>query len=942
MIKYVLEKIKDILFSRLFWLSVVYSILAFVLLQRMFELQIVGSGETEEKQSYYKVVERYIPSTRGLIYDKNGNLLAYNELSYSVLLEDSALSNTNAKKNASILKMVKILREHGYEMELDFAIEINESGELVFNVSGTAEQRFKKNAYGLRSVNDLSDEQKAATAEEVFQFLCRGNKSSAMFQVSEDYTLQEALDIITVRYHFFTMVDKSSQLTIASNIDEYTIAAISEASGDIPGISVAQRTKRVYNYGLYFAHVIGYTGLITESEMESLNSAEGSDGSYQLSDYVGKTGLEKEMESVLAGTKGIEQITLNSNGKVISTKVIKEPVPGNNIYLTLDADMQKACYYIIEKNLAEILGRVIVSDMDYGTKGDSSEDILIPVYEVYNALLNNNVIDITRFNAQDATELEQKAFSAYKSKRDDVIQRLQDILKYGSTTLKKNLSEEMQGYLSYFMSKIINKGLLSSERMDSSDSTYQAYVNGKISAAEFIGYSINQQWADLDVLGITGEYYSTDEVYEVLLEKAFASLYDDHEFDLKIYRELIFSYKLSGKEICLLLFDQNVLKYNEEDYNALKRGRISAYDFIMDKIENVEITAAQLALEPCSGTIVQTDVDTGAVMAMVVYPSYDINKMANKIDLKYYNTIVADKSSPLYNRATQQRTTTGSTIKMMTSVAGLLNDAISVNETIYDRVVFDKIVPSPSCSSSKGHKEQDISNAIMNSCNYFFYEVGYRLATDSNGKYSDRLGLSKLEETSKLFGLGSTSGVELGEATPAFASTDAVRASIGYGHSFTPLQISRYANTIANKGTLYKYTLIDKITDKDGSALKVLAPVVDNQITELGSAAWNKIFTGMENVIQKYSTSLRKDFADIPISVAGKTGTAQQGVNLPPHSVFVSFGPVEEPEISVIAMIPNGYSGNYSGYLVRDIYAQYYNREFDEYLDYSSEEGEIQ
>jgi len=941
MIRFIVEKIKDLLMSRLFWLSIVYSVLAFILLQRMFELQIVKGDETEEVQSYYKVVDRYIPSTRGLIYDKNGEILAYNELSFSVLLEDSAQNSTNAAKNESIHKMVTILKQHGHEIELDFAIEIDENGELVFNVSGTAEQRFKKNAYGKRSVNALSDEQKVATAEEVFNFLRHGDKSSAMFQVSDKYTLEEALDIITVRYHFFTLVDKSSQLTIASNVDDATIAAISESSGEIPGISVVQRTKRAYNHAMYFAHAIGYTGQITEAELEALNGEDGT-GTYQLSDYIGKTGLEKEMESVLAGTKGVERITLNSNGKVISTEIISEPVPGQNIYLTLDVDTQKAYYYIIEKNLAEILGKVIVDKMDYGTKGESSEDILVPIYEVYYALLNNNVLDINHFNAPDATELESKVFGYYENKRDSVIEGLQEHLQFGSTTLKSRLSDSMQSYLAYFMSRMIELGLLSSERMDSSDSTYQSYVNGKTSAAAFIAHGINKQWVDLDALGITGEYYSTDEIYSILLEATFDSLYDNREFDLKIYRDLIFNYKLSGKEICLLLFDQNVIKYSEQDYNSLRRSRISAYDFMMQKILSVEITPAQLALEPCSGTVIQSDVNNGAVTALVSYPSYDTNKLANKIEWEYYSTLLADKSNPLYNRATQQRTTTGSTIKMMTAVSGLLNNAISINEKIYDHVVFEKIVPSPSCWSSSGHKEQDFSNAIMNSCNYFFYEVGYRLSTDRNGKYSDSLGLSKLQETSKLFGLDRTSGIELGEATPAFATTDAVRSAIGYGHSFTPLQISRYANTLATKGTLYKYTLISKITDKDGNIISSLTPVAENKIEELSSNAWKKITTGMENVILKYSATLRNAYSNIPVTVAGKTGSAQQGANIPPHSVFVSYAPSANPETSVIAVIANGYSGNYSGLLCRDIYGYYYNGEFREFLLKSNKEGEIQ
>ncbi len=941
MIKFIVDKIKDLLMSRLFWLTIIYSVLAFTLLQRMFELQIVQGGETEEEQNYYKVVERYIPSTRGLIFDKNGKLLAYNELSFSVLLEDSAQNSTNAAKNESIHKMVTVLKQHGYEMELDFAIELDENGELAFNVSGTAEQRFKKNAYGLRSVNHLKDEQRDASAEEVFNFLRYGDKSSAMFQVSDKYTLEEALDIITVRYHFFTLVDKSSQLTIASNIDDATIAAISESSGDIPGISVVQRTKRVYNYALYFAHVLGYTGQVTEAELELLNGEDGT-GTYQLSDYVGKTGLEKEMEDVLAGTKGVERITLSDTGKIISTEIISEPIPGENIYLTLDADMQQAYYYIIEKNIAEILGEVVVPEMDYGTKGESSEDILIPIYEVYYALLNNTVIDIEHFTTDEASDLEKKIYGYYETKRDSVIEKLQKHLAYGSTTLKSRLSEDMQGYLSYYMSQMISMGLLSSERMDSSDSTYQSYVNGKTSAAEFIAYSINNQWVDLDALGITGEYFSTEEIYTILVETTFDSLFDNREFDLKIYRDLIFNYKLSGKEICLLLFDQNVLEYNEQEYNSLRRSRISAYDFMMEKILNVEITPAQLSLEPCSGTVIQTDVDTGAVMALVSYPSYDVNKLANKIEWEYYSTLLADKSNPLYNRATQQRTTTGSTIKMMSAVSGLMNGAITINEKIYDNVIFEKIVPSPSCWSARGHKEQDFSNAITNSCNYFFYEVAYRMATDRNGKYSDRLGLSKLEETSKLFGLDSTSGIELGEAEPAFATTDAVRSAIGYGHSFTPLQISRYANTVATKGILYKYTLIDKITDKDGAILKTLTPVIENEITGLSDKAWDKITTGMENVILKYSATLKNAYADIPVLVAGKTGSAQQGANIAPHSVFVSYAPSDAPEVSVVAVIANGYSGSYSGLLCRDIYGYYYNGEFSEFLNDTNGEGEIQ
>lgn len=939
MISYLFNKLKEVLMSRLFYIAVVYSVFAVILLHRMFELQIVEKEEPETQSEYLNVVERSIPSTRGMIYDTNGVLLAYNELSYSIMLSDNASLTTNAQKNASIHTLMNILEKYGYELELDFSIEIDENGELVFNESGTALLRFKKNAYGRRSISELTDEERNATAEEVFAFLRKGNRSSKMFQVSDDYTLEEALKIVTVRYHFFSTADKSAQLTIASDVSDSLIAAVMEAQEEIPGASVVQKTRRVYNHGFYFAHIIGYTGLANESDLEKWNSEDGS-GTYETSDYVGKTGLERELETILAGTKGKEQITLNSSGKVVSTKVVQEPVPGNNIYLTLDVETQKAYYYIIEQNLAEILCNVIVEELDYGTKGESSEDIKIPIYEVYYALFSNHVLSMEHLNSEESGTYEKKAYEYYTKKKDEVIQRLYQHLAYGSTELKGRLSEEMQNYLSYFISQMQTLGLLPKANIKTSDSTYKAYVNGTISTAEYLTYCINQQWVDLDALGIKNTYYSTDEIYEILLDQTFESLYDNETFDLKLYRDLIFSDKLSGKEICLLLFEQNVIEYNEKDKDALKKNTISAYEFILEKIKNVEITAAQLALEPCSGSVIQTDTKTGAVTALVTYPSYDINQLANKIDWSYYSGLLADKSNPLYNRATQQRTTTGSTIKMMTAVSGLMNHKVSISEKIHDDITFTKIVPSPSCWSSKGHGDQDIASAIMNSCNYFFYELGYRLSTDVSGKYSDSLGISKLKEAGALFGFDSTSGVELGEASPEFATTDAVRASIGYGYSFTPLQISRYATTIATKGILYKYTIIDKIEDKDGNIIYQLEPVIENRITEITNAEWNKIHEGMRDVILKYSTKLRNAYADIPVSVGGKTGSAQAGVSTPAHSVFVSFAPLEDPEISVTAVIANGYSGNYSGLLCRDIYGYYYNGEFREYLNSSNEEGE--
>ncbi len=135
----------------------------------------------------------------------------------------------------------------------------------------------------------------------------------------------------------------------------------------------------------------------------------------------------------------------------------------------------------------------------------------------------------------------------------------------------------------------------------------------------------------------------------------------DTEFSKIIYQYMIDRGEISPRQLCLLLFDQGVLDYDDATINKLKNGSLSPSSFLMQKINNIEITPAQLALEPCTGSCIVTDEKTGEIRAMVSYPGYDNNKMANGVDADYFNALQNDKSMPLYNYATQQRTAPGST-----------------------------------------------------------------------------------------------------------------------------------------------------------------------------------------------------------------------------------------------------------------------------------------
>lgn len=498
----------------------------------------------------------------------------------------------------------------------------------------------------------------------------------------------------------------------------------------------------------------------------------------------------------------------------------------------------------------------------------------------------------------------------------------------------------MAEYLDYVYAKVTSAqtGILPVSKIDKTDAVYIGYKNGEVSLSEFFTHAINQNWMDLEQLDI-GTYYVTDEIHEILLNEIMNLLKEDAVFTKKLLRNMIFQKELSGKEVCLLLFDQSVLVYNEADYRALSNGLVSAYTFIREKIEKVEITPAQLALEPCGASVVVTDVTTGDVIAMVTYPSYDNNKLANKIDWEYYSKLLEDKSNPLSSRVTNSKTTTGSTFKMITSFAGYGENVLGLYETIEDLGEFTKVDPSPKCwYYPRKHGKIDVAKAIYHSCNYFYFEVGYRLAEDFNGQYSDTLGIAKLTKYAEKFGLGAKSGIEVAELEPQIATQDAVRAAIGYFHSFTPSQIARYATTLGNKGTCYNLTLIDKITDAKDELLLDNSATIYNKITEFTDAEWAQVQKGMYLVLNS-SDSTGRQYKKLGITAAGKSGTAQVSDTKPSHVLFVSYAPYENPEIAVTVVIPNGYSSGYAVDMGYTIYDYYYHKDtFDRNYNKIAEE----
>ena len=934
-IKLIPGKIKETMKIRLIFLNILTIVLFAVLIIRIYDLQIIETREDDyiPASSSQKLVQsRYIESVRGQIYDRNGNLLAYNTQSYSVVMTNSGLLTRNEQRNEMIVLLLKILEENGYEPELSFAIELDEEGKPVFNVSGNAELRFKKNAYGLQRISDLTDEQKNATAEEVFEFLKNGNKSVSMFQISEDYPVDLQLKVAMFRYTLFNLYPQYSQFTVVSNVDEKTIAAIMENAADLPGVEIKQQTMRVYNDSIYFANILGYVGTMNDDEAEEMNAGFDSPV-YSTSDVIGKMGIEKEYDSVLRGTKGEYELTLTTAGKVLSQMVKKDPIAGNDVYLTIDRETQIACYHILENNIAAILISKIVNSDDYGGKGTVANKITIPIYEVYNAFFDNSMVNIAHLSAEDATPLEQQIYRVFLDRMDLINERIKSVMAFENGEPNGKLSDEMAGYIDYIYQYLKRKEVVLKDNVNTSDPVYKKYVEGELPLSELLKYGINNGWVDLNLLGIKSDYNTNEEIYNRILEYVFEGIKDNTEFEKLVYRQLIFLHKISGRDCCLLLYDQGFLEYDRNDYYRLANGNISPYTFVIEKIKNLEITPGMLALEPCSGSIVITDVKTGDLRAMVTYPTYDANKLTNKIDWEYYQSLINNKATPLLNRPTQQMTATGSTFKPLMALAGLGENIITTSTLIEDKGIFEEVDPSPKCwKYPDNHGKINLTQAIQHSCNYFFYKVGYELSLDSKGEYSDSQGISKIQEYARLFGLAEKSGAEVPESMPTISSTDAVRTSIGYYHSFAPVQISRYVTAVANRGTVFNLTLVDKILNKEKNMVVDNEASVYNKIDMFSSSEWSAVQQGMFNVVNTSANSLNTIYGDLGFNVAGKTGTAQVSLTHPSHGLFISFAPYENPQISVTVVLPNGYASANAAKLAREVYGLYFNDENKEAL----------
>ena len=916
--------------TRIFILLIILIILFLFLVQHLFSLQIVHGKDYQENYAASIKKTISIDGVRGKIYDRNGELLAYNQLAYKVTLADTGSYETATEKNkalnAEIDRILSIIEANKDSVDNRCHIILNKKkGTVSFDVEGTALLRFRADVFGRAKIEDMKFnsriglDEATATAQQIYDYLL--DRYGLSDQASQKaYSAERIYQIVVVRYGLSeNSYQKYVTTTIASDVSDKTVAAIRENADTLEGVSVENTTRRIYTDPEYFSGLVGYVGKISSEEY---NNYVESDDTYSLSDSVGKAGIEQVFESTLRGKKGEQTVYVNNVGKIQEVLESTQEGTGNDVYLSIDAKLQKAVYQLLEQEIAGVLLSTLRNTKDQSTK----KDVFTSVYDVYTALFTNNVIDVDQMASAKKGTHQADVYSVFKKDRKKVYKKLRSALL--SDKVYGDQSDEYQEYITYAVRMLQNTGIFSTDEITDTDQTFLMWKNEKLSARDYLTYAMEKDWIDIASLSLKQTYSDEEEVYEGLCDYMVEQLKADSDFDKRIYKYMIREDRVSPREVCLILYEQKLIK-KDDDYNSLESGNLDTYSFVRRKMSELSITPGQLGLDPCTGSCVLMNPKDGSILACVSYPGYDTNKLSNSENSNYYNDLLSNNSLPLYNNAVQQATAPGSTYKMLTSITALTEGVITPETEILDEGTYENLGMNLHCWIYPGnHGEENLVEAIRDSCNYYFCEVGYRLSL-KNENYSEKKGVQTLSSYAEAMGFGAKTGIEIPESKGKIATELPISAAIGQSNNaFTTIQLARYVSAVANEGTVYDLTLLDKTTDPNGKTVKTYKASVKNKVTDVSSSTWSEVKKGMRAAVEKHD-----EFNGIKkVDLAGKTGTAQESEKRPNHALFVGFAPYKNPKIAIATRIAHGYTSSNACDFAAQVMKYYFKLEKEEDL----------
>ncbi|MCQ2978348.1 MAG: hypothetical protein MJ245_00965 [Clostridia bacterium] len=406
---------------------------------------------------------------------------------------------------------------------------------------------------------------------------------------------------------------------------------------------------------------------------------------------------------------------------------------------------------------------------------------------------------------------------------------------------------------------------------------------------------------------------------------------------------------ISPREMLLTLIEQGRIT-DQRIINEIKGGA-GLSQILVDSLRARQINAEDLRIDPCTGSVVILDVNTGKTLALVNYPSYDANRLVGNFDTRYYSELLNNPCTPMLNRALAQRKAPGSVFKIITAIAGLETGTITKYSQIYDKGIYTEAgLPAAKCWKYPGsHGSINVVKALEVSCNYFFYSLSMRLGQTASSSSVGLKGVNVISKYAEMFGLSELSGIELEdmEYKPEISNPvnkekqvklynknatiydtrwydgDTIRTAIGQAYNiFAPIHIAKYIATVANDGTRYTPYLVNRIDLKDGKQI-IKEPNVEVKL-DIAQSTFDTVKEGMYAVTSGPSGTARAAFSSSIVKVAGKTGTAQE-TGKPDFGWFGGFAPYDDPQIAVCVMIPYATNTSYSTLVARDVINDYFN-----------------
>ena len=492
-----------------------------------------------------------------------------------------------------------------------------------------------------------------------------------------------------------------------------------------------------------------------------------------------------------------------------------------------------------------------------------------------------------------------------------------------SVTIAKNISDISAVQIREQNASLAGMNVVTEPTVAYKSENLASHVLGYVGAISEEEYETRKEtYRNDDIIGKTG----IQKMFEEYLKGTDGVKQVDMTVDGAITSEYISEEAVAGSDVVLTI-DANLQKVAED---ALEKN-------IKD------IAAGKYGAEKHdadAGAVVVMNVKTGEVLAMASYPDYNPGKFSEE----YSN----DDSGRYNNRAISSEQPPGSTFKMAVATAALAEGKITTSTRINDTGVYP-YGHHPECwyyrSYRTGHGYLNVTQAIKHSCNYFFYEMGYRL------------GIDKIAEYAQKYGLGKRTGIELeGQASGTVASTayaesqgydwylsDTLSAAIGQSfNNFTPIQMARYISMLANGGKAVDVSIVKSIIRPDGSEVSqeeidgFVNKKLGNEDTkvediDISEENLDAIRKGMRGVTSEAGGTAYSTFADFDMDIAGKTGSAQVMVDgkEEAHGWFAGFAPYDDPEIAVVVLIEKASSGGYTAATAKAIMEEYFgmNRE---------------